>query len=376
MRFITILPIWGWPHLFKRFGKETLFLADRQFLKAYQSKHHRLNCLTGSPDGSDIVDIPAGVKSVLVFLRKGEMRLVRVLREKYPDCQIFSVQYDLIPNCLSWPAKLPSLKSTTPKSDASVQENASLASGNIRLIISTACSDAEYLAQALENRGSGPIADAFARPFSYLLDYVKDFQPARYAARLLQLHAAEGGVSIQVPVEALFDLIEHTPLSASRFQGFLKRNNVRALYFRRNDKLIQSVLLELVLRKRFRSIWSVATEKRKALTRNAKVSVPKALAHMAALNAGEHDMEQLLTGIDDVVHVSLDQFNADQGSTLMRVWREMGFAGEMQPPQADLPPHEECYITLDGFAANILTIQRELIDRTGLHLYNQQKRAG
>ena len=366
MSFVNTVSIWGWPHLFKRLGKETLLLADQQFLKAYQNKHHKLKCHTAS--ASDLVEMPSDVKNVLVFLRRGEMRLVRSLRKKLHGCQVFSVQYDLVPNCLRWPATLPSIVLDKPR-----DRDISLHSTKLKLLVSTACSDVEYLVQSLENRGVGTIADAFARPLFHLLDYVEDFQPARYASRLLELHAGGGVFSANLPVEVLLKLVEVTSLSTKRLQRFLRQNNVRILYFKRADKLVQSVLLELVLRKRFRSVWSVAAAKRDGLTRNAKVSVPKALAHMVAINADEHAIEHMLATVENVTHITLDQFIADPEPVLADVWRQMGFEEEMQPPLADLIAHEDCYARIDGLAGNIKQIQRELIDRTGLHLYNQQK---
>lgn len=354
IRLINNLGMWGWPHLLKSFGKDVLFVADQCFFSEYYRKRDQLTCESVSPNEDGTVEIADRIKTVLVFLRRGENRLVRLLRRQHPDISVYSAQYDLAPNSTSWPAKLPlasNEKAARPK--------------NVFLLLSTPCSDAEFVSDLLEANAMGAAKSVFGRPLVNLMEYVEDFEFGRYLAGVVRVNSGQDPLILQLQTDVIHALLTQTTVSAKRLSRLIQGLNCRVIHVHRKDKLSQSVLMDLIQKKHARSIWSMAPAKQKALAKKVNVPVQRVMGHLREISEGEQLIDALIADQPRVFRIELEALVEQPEKTAGDLVK---FLNQPTPDVIDTLDYYAQYRALDGLGDKLKPAMREIIDRLGLHL--------
>ncbi len=354
VRLINNLGMWGWPHLLNRFGEDVLFIADQCFFTEYYRKRDQLACKTATPGKDGAVTVDSGINTVLVFLKRGEHRLVRRLRRQHPDLAIYSAQYDLAPNSTGWPAKLPPVTMEKP-----AQPN------DIFLLLSTPCSDAEYLGNLLEANAMGTPKSFFGRPLVNLLEYVEDFEFYRYLEGVARVNGGDSPLVVQLQTDVIQALLTQTVVSPKRLSRLMNGLNCRVIHVRRQDKLSQSVLMDLMQKKHARSIWSMSPAKQRALAKNVNVPLQRVVRHLQDINTGEEQIDALAADLPQVARIELEQLVEQPEKTVRELAK---FLDQPAPEHVDILDYHAQYRALDGIADKLKPAMREIVDRLGLHI--------
>lgn len=354
VRLINNLGMWGWPHLLNRLAEDVLFIADQCFFTEYYRKRDQLTCKTATPDKDGVVEVDDGIRTVLVFLKRREYRLVRQLRRQHPDIAIYSAQYDLAPNSTSWPAKLPTATSEKPAQP-----------DDIILLLSTPCSDAEFLGDLLAANSMGTSKSFFGRPLVNLLEYVEDFEFGRYLAGVARVNRGSDPLIVQLQTDVIQALLAETVVTPQRLSRLMKGLNCRVIHIYRQDKLSQSVLMDLVQKKHARSIWSMSPAKQRALAKNVNVPLQRVVRHLQDINTGEEQIVALAADLSQIVRIELDALVEQPEKTLRDLAK---FLGQAMPEHVETPDYFAQYRALDGIADRLKPVMREIVDRLGLHV--------
>lgn len=354
VRLINNLGMWGWPHLLKSLGKDVLFVADQCFFSEYYRKRDQLLCETATPGEDGVVAVADDITTVLVFLKRGENRLVRQLQREHPDITVYSAQYDLAPNCTSWPAKLPHAsgeKVSRPK--------------DVFLLLSTPCSDAEFVSNLLEANAMGTAKTCFGRPLVNLMEYVEDFEFCRYLAGVARVNAGHDPLIVHLQTDVIQALLTQTVVTANQLSRIVQRLNCRVIHVCRKDKLSQSVLMDLVQKKHARSIWSMAPAKQKALAKKVNVPLQRVIGHLRDISRGEGQIDALVAHQPQVAQIELESLVEHPEKTVGDLAK---FLDQTVPDVVNTLDYYARYRALEGLGDKLKPAMREIIDKLGLHL--------
>ena len=353
-QLINHLRHWGWPHTFGTLDQSTLFIAEDDFFDEFTNLVGRLKCQTSNPLEFKDFSQFEGILQILVFIKKGEKALVKSLRKHYPDINIISAQYDLAPNSIGWPAKLPNCLN---KSDAKRQVSPII-------LLSTPYSDGEYLSELMHINGLGRPVEYTGKPLLKILDNIEDFHLLHYLDAVHRLNAKDETVFLHIQTDFLEALVEKKLISFNRIKILLRQSRVKVIRFSRQDLLYQAASQTLMDRRPLRSIWTMLPSQKKTLSGKLKVNFQSANIHFQHLGKMEQLLDTLLADHPKLHNVTLENLISDPQNQLEQIAK---FISAPKLQEVKTISYREEYEKLDPLSTTLSQLGKEMIDRLGLH---------
>ncbi|MBL4639191.1 MAG: hypothetical protein JKY57_01545 [Kordiimonadaceae bacterium] len=289
-----------------------------------------------------------------MFIKKGEKALVKSLRKQYPDINIISAQYDLAPNSISWPAKLPNCL------------NISDAKRHVTpiILLSTPYSDGEYLSELMHINGLGRPVEYTGKPLLKILESIEDFHLLHYLDAVQRLNTKDETVFVHIQTDFLDALVKKKLISFNRIKSLLRQSGAKIIRFSRQDLLYQAACQALMDRRPLRSIWTMLPPQKKTFPGKLKVNFQAANKHLQHLGEMEQWLDTMLADHPKLHNVTLESLISDPQEQLEQIAK---FISVQKPQKVKTISYREEYEKLDPLITTLSQLGKEMIDRLGLH---------
>lgn len=351
--FMKHVGYWSWIHVLYLYDESHLLIADEWFIdRVRKARPAALKCQTARPDAYETA-ITADIKKVLVFCAEGELALVRKLQAEYPAIQTVSGTYGFA--CVG-KDRYPRLKEfQEPFKGAAVKPT---------FILSTPYADAEFVTSAMTHNGMPPTVEYLARPFSTWLAMQKNFQISRFYNTVRRHYVKDGALSWHMQTDVLQALFQHSAYSLKRFARDLKRLDANVIFVSRGGQWAQAVTAQLLHRTGERSVWTKSPKKKIKSVRE-QGDLFGCLEWEEDIRAGDACLKELESLLPQSLHINLEEFIKDQTGSLQKI---ANFTGASLGEAVEPLDYAAGYETAADIPRLITRLQRELIDRLGLHV--------
>ncbi len=335
------------------YDESHLLIADEWFLDQVRSaRPAAFQCKTARPKNYTAAITP-DIKKVLVFCESGELALVRSLQKAYPEIQVTSGTYGYA--CVG-KDRYPRLKEYMPPVTAK--------NPRPTFILSAPYADAEFITNAMEAAGLPPTCEYLARPFSTWLTAHKNFQVSRFYNTVVRHYAKAGQLFWLLQTDVMQAVFDNTPYSMPRFIRDLKRLDARVILVSRDSAWRQAVTAQLLHRTGERSVWTKSPNK-KILSVREDGDIFGCLDWGDKVRAGNQYLDQIDESLPNCLKLNLEEFASNQTEQLQQV---ADFVGLELSADAETLDYSSGYDTAPDVARLTSLLQRELIDRLGLHV--------
>jgi hypothetical protein len=339
----------GWPAAMADFGAGDLIVADIEFLNLLSRIASNTKCEAVTPQNIENVKFEH-VKRVLVFCRENEHALVRRLRTRYPGKLIVSGTHEFM---LVGIKKRPLFVRVWPKAARATSRTLVLASPGI---------EAEFLCKHFPALGLPVPLEYFSRSLGVWLEGCSNFSPLRYTVNAERKFLAKGQFSQLIHADILEKLFEKTNLTETRFVRFLTENNYRVVRLTDPRLLRQAMMNGILFNSSIRSPWTSPQ-----LYNNTKFQWNNsliALEGMKKIPQWSQMLDRVTAALPSCLEVDFMQLVSQPKPTVLKVadYLECSLADD-----DDIPPYVDPVAENKSVTASFGQMQRELIDRMGLH---------
>lgn len=345
---------WQWQRVITRLDGSCLLVADKEFIKHIKSRG-----VTGDLVMRDCATyqgkIPPKIKNALVFCRKGELPLVRKLREKYPDKTIVSGTYEfsMLP-----PDGVPKLGHADLQSSGVAER-----SSQPLVMLSAPYGAADYLSRLITDASGLQFTEHLGRPMLDWMRLADGFQASRFFANAERLSGPNGTFATLLLTDVLDTVLTQTNTRTRHVIRTLNNRGAKVLLLRHPARFDHAFASELLERSRLRFYAQTPAGKPHPVN-PSKVTMLATLRWATALARQEALLDEMNDGLDTVLEIDADDLRHQPDEHLARV---TDFLGVSIKGDASAQPYADYTRPVKGLHEFTLSMKRQLVDQFGLH---------
>jgi hypothetical protein len=358
-KLLQSLRFWSWGRLLKIADNNACFISEYDFIDLMKKEIDGLKipCIER---GDAIASIKKnGYKCAIVLVKKDEAKLVKSIRSQFPDMEVYSTLYDIIPGNPRHPFNLPDIQ-------LNYKEKPLLETfKNTTLVISSPESDCEYFLQSLEENGFGKAPHIFNKPFKNMIEYSGHFQVSRFLKSAQLYQECDEHMFIHLQSDVLNQMLFRSNFSYKQFRKFIGKAGIKVIYFCRRDKLAQTAIQALMSNRNMRSIWHMPPQQKATFCNNRKVNNELAWRSMLENMDTEARLESFFNKLPTVKMITLEEFRDANETVMANLAR---FLEVKAPETIKTISYDTPYEEITGLVERITEFKRSMIDRMGLHI--------
>jgi len=352
------LRMWGWPYLFSRLDANILLVCDNDVLAELNAIGGGLKCQTKSPDKLS-EPLTEATQIVVVFVQDNELALTRTLRNRYPGKTILSAAHDLAANAASAKPALPNFSNSANKDETEH-------SSKPTLVLATPGADSPYLVGLLkENKITHPV-EYMGGALVGLTRWHNRFNLAAFTSSLRKLYAATPGFSMLLRTDVCAAMMNNAGLTEESFLRYLHVAGFNVICLSREDRITQCAQAQLFHGRKIRSVWDLPQGQREKFAETIGLSVTGSLEKLRSIMQGEHLIDLVSKSDIPSVAFTLEQLIADPAEHLKNIESLLGMPIIDNP---EITPYNAPANEVPAVGRLAASLKRELIDRTGLHVF-------
>ena len=358
-KLLHSLRFWSWGRLLEQAGPKACLVSDEDFINLMKKEVKDLKTPYVLRENAFDEIKQNGYASIIVLVKNNEAQFVKALRSEFPDADVYSTLYDIIPCKMFHPFELPDLKTQATQADLSETFK------NTTLIISSPGSDCEYFLQSLVDNGFGKAPNLFNKPFKNLIAYSDHFEIARFLKSAQTYQNSEGHTFIYLQSDVLNQMLFRSNFSFKQLRKHVSDAGMKVIYFHRRDKLAQTAIQSLMEDRYMRSIWHMPAPQKDSFCKTRKVNNEIAWRTMLETMDTEARLENFLKNLSDVKMITLEEFR-DAPENVIKSLAQ--FLGTAPPEMIKVNPYTQPYEEITNLVERITEFKRTMVDRMGLHL--------
>lgn len=348
--FVHSLSKINWHKALLALGEETLLVVDPEVREAIEACYGALQCQLAAPTESEAAC--EGAKRVLFLCRRSEWQLVKQARKQFPDKTVLSLTYDVMPLGQLESRRFPETMPGTVQGELIPPE---------KILMSTAGSDAEYLALGLTNNSSLKTIKAVGSATAYWVLLVERLQLLRFARRLLAASAEKGSV-VSFDLHVYYVLLSNSWLTSDVFVDWLNGNGTSVLYLLTRDRIRQAAILQLLEREEYASLWD-RSEATVARLDPTVLNDDLVVNHLMQLLELEARVESPLQALASFKVISLEDLVQSPSEVMAAIGIFWGFH---VPSDISLPDWLARYQAISGLGARLSDLRNAVTAKLGL----------
>ncbi len=361
-RLLQSLRFWSWGRLLSTAGENACLVSEQDFIDLMKKEIDSLTIPYIHRDQAIEAISKEGYKRVIVLVKKNEARLVKDIRARFPDIEVYSTLYNIIPGNSRHPFNLPDIQ-------LNYKEKPLLETfKNVTLVISSPASDCEYFLQSLEENGFGKAPHIFNKPFKNMIEYSEHFQVSRFLKSAQLYQECDEHMFIHLQSDVLNQMLFRSNFSFKQLRKFISKAGIKVIYFCRRDKLAQTAIQALIAERHMRSIWHMPPQQKGTFCKTRKVNNEAAWRFMLENMDTEARLEGFFNKLPAVKMITLEEFRDANENVMDNLVR---FLEIKAPETIKTVPYDTPYEEITGLVDRITEFKRNMIDRMGLHINNK-----
>ena len=353
------LRFWSWGRFLEKAGDNACLVAEHDFIEIMKQEIKGLKIPYVPREDAVETISEHGYKRIIVLVKNQEAKLVRELRTRFPDADVYSTLYNIIPSNETIPFSFPNL-------DVEVKEKDLIETlKNITLVISSPASDCEYFIDTLTENGFGKAPHVFNKPFMHTIEYAENFQISRFL-KSIQLHReCDEHMFIHLQSDVLNQMLFRSNFSYKQLKKYIRKAGIKVIYLYRRDKLAQTTVQALMTNRYMRSIWHMPAPQKPNFCKKRTVSKEIAWRSMLETMDSENRLEAFFNNVADIKMITLEEFRDEPLRVIQGVTRFL----EMPVPETiNIGDYSKPYTEITNLGERITEFKRTMIDRMGLHV--------